>query len=57
MRTIAGVNRKVATVIALLNASDPLLVFFSGNRVRQVQQAHQLGTVGPLERLFQMTTL
>jgi hypothetical protein len=57
MRTISGFNRKVATVIALLNAREPLLVFFSGNRVRAVQQAHQLGIVGPLERLLQMTTL
>jgi hypothetical protein len=50
-------DRKVATVSALLNAREPLLVFFSRNRVRAIQQAHQLGIVGPLERLLEMTTL
>jgi hypothetical protein len=55
MRVINILDRKVATVFAFLKRFKPLLVFFSRNRVRAIQQAHQLGIVGPLERLLQMT--
>jgi hypothetical protein len=57
MRTISGFDREVATVSALLNTREPLLVFVFRNRVRAIQQTHQLGIVGPLERLLEMTTL